>query len=330
MGSLISKLKDKNNFLKCFFDDFPKSLFFLICLPCFKYTAVAAFAPLLLCVFACSLISIMMIGKHVIYNKISDKKDKTITVKQGLNMLNNNKTTDDVKEQLNSYDFSKSGEDDLIDITIDKKSFFKKFFKFLSDNPIVPIVYTILYPILWTLLLSFILRMRKNYLINMYIKNNEPVPDKLKNMTFGDIMKETYKAGIAIAILSVIGYLFYDFTGILIQILSMIPIPPSDIIAMVLGVIRDTATKILTKNGARIGLISTGSGVHALFTMIPILGPLLSTPLVIIPPILIATFLSFTILCKKLGLDEFKFDGNPFVPSNFKDQVSMGFKNPSL
>ncbi len=253
------------SFSSCLKTQFPKSLFFPICLPCSSYISVSSLVPVILNCIGCLLILSLIFIKF---------------------LLNEN---------------------------------------FITHNFFIGAGFMLFYPIVWIFLMSAVFKMRQNFLINMFKKNNKPVPDNILNLKYIDILKQCSMAGIGIFVISFISLLAYTVITQSLNLIRDSPLPPPfNIIVTVIDIAKGILDNFLTPNGVRILLIMLGTGIQVIINLIPLIGPLLGLILFFIPPNILVSQIAFTSICPKLGLDDYQFDQSPFTNNHFKEQVLLG------
>jgi len=177
---------------------------------------------------------------------------------------------------------------------------------FLGTSVIVPLLFTVIYPVMWTCGMVFMLNLRKNYILKKLKADPNKTPGsaidqeimELENLTIRKIFEECKWMGLIMFGISIILFGLYYLIDPILDILSSLPFfiipPPIPMIFDVIKMIKQNIEYYFTPNSMRLLVITGGYG------LIPIL------PL--IPPNVVISMVMFTRVCKNLGLDNYKHD----------------------
>lgn len=396
---------------KCFKDELPWSIFFVICLPCFGYASMAAFIPMVFISSVCSLSCAIFIGMMItgnnsdidmvggniikaiataaIKNKqlINNIANTTIselnttpsstqslpniihTPQNSVNMIPQNivqpitQTIPQVIQQIpqiaqpvqtqyvpivtqtsetaslptfNSDTESYQQNTPLFDNntnntnnTNNQKSS-DTVLNFLRTSLAVPIIFLIIYPLLWTLLMSLLLFLRKRYILNKL--KAEPDKTEAVNLQIIDIEKISYAQIFSKCIplygcimgITLFSLLAYHITDFILEFINSIPIipPPFKIPLAIISYLKYKFEDLFGTNSLKLLYMTNGYGIMPLFNIIPIIGQFSMIIFLIIPPNVIISMAAFTIACKQLGFENYKYESGFF---DLKEKIRNSF-----
>jgi hypothetical protein len=183
---------------------------------------------------------------------------------------------------------------------------------FMNQSFVIPLMFAIIHPLIWGLLMTLVLVMRRNFVMNKYLQNNDAIPENIAKLEFKDIYKHCFRASATILVLSIFGLCYYKVAlEVIVPTLAERGPGPVRAIAIIINMLRRMFEFLVTTNGARIIFI-------------------LTLPIIMFPIILGVTWSSFTTICAITKLDDSKYDVNPFVTQNFKDQILLGLRKPNI